>query len=112
MTSLKQSGLASQLPHGVCQEVCTRWNLKLTIIKSVLTQYDEIEGLLDSRGNLLLEDINKTLLMEVVGFLEPFKEASEKLERDKVVTLPLVLMYYAKLKKNLTTALTDSPDVC
>ncbi|KAH9368346.1 hypothetical protein HPB48_004538 [Haemaphysalis longicornis] len=50
--------------------------------------------------------------MEVVDFLEPFKEASEKLEQDKVVTLPLVLMYYAKLKKHLTTALTDSPDVC
>ncbi|KAH9366339.1 hypothetical protein HPB48_006209 [Haemaphysalis longicornis] len=112
VTFLKQSGLASQLPHGVCQEVSTRWNSKLTMIKSVLTQYDEIESLLDSRGNLLLEDVNKALLVEVVDFLEPFKEASEKLEQDKVVTLPLVLMYYAKLKKHLTTTLTDSPGVC
>lgn len=107
VTFLKQSGLASQLPHGVCQDVRTRWNSKLTMIKSVLTQYNEIESLLDSRGNLLLEDVNKALLMEVVDFPEPFKEASEKLEQYKVVTLPLFLVYYAKLKKHLTTAMTD-----
>ncbi|KAH6925931.1 hypothetical protein HPB50_012297 [Hyalomma asiaticum] len=82
------------------------------MIKSVLSQYDVIENLLDSRGNLLLEDVNKTLLTEVVEFLEPFKEASEKLEQDKVVTLPLVLMYYTKLKKHLTADSTDSPEVC
>ncbi|KAH7953041.1 hypothetical protein HPB49_004004 [Dermacentor silvarum] len=106
------SGLTSQLPHGVCQEICTRWNSKLPMIKSVLTQYDAIENLLNSRGNLLLEDVNKALLTEVVEFLEPFKEASDKLEQDKVVTLPLVLMYYTKLKKHLTAASTDSPEVC
>lgn len=44
--------------------------------------------------------------------MEPFKEASEKLEQDKVVTLPLVLMYYTKLKKHLTADSTDSPVVC
>lgn len=112
VTLLKQSGLTSQLPHGVCQEICTRWNSKLAMIKSVLTQYDAIENLLNSRGNLLLEDVNKALLTEVVEFLEPFKEASDKLEQDKVVTLPLVLMYYTKLKKHLTAASTDSPEVC
>ncbi|KAH6921123.1 hypothetical protein HPB50_027893 [Hyalomma asiaticum] len=112
VTFLKQSGLTSQLPHGVCQEICTRWNSKLAMIKSVLSQYDAIENLLDSRGNLLLEDVNKTLLTEVAEFLEPFKEASEKLEQDKVVTLPLVLMYYTKLKKHLTADSTDSPEVC
>ncbi|KAH6935732.1 hypothetical protein HPB50_008673 [Hyalomma asiaticum] len=112
VTFLKQSGLTSQLPHGVCQEICTRWNSKLAMIKSVLSQYDVIENLLDSRGNLLLEDVNKTLLTEVAEFLEPFKEVSEKLEQDKVVTLPLVLMYYTKLKKHLTADSTDSPEVC
>ncbi|KAH6942575.1 hypothetical protein HPB50_008067 [Hyalomma asiaticum] len=112
VTFLKQSGLTSQLPHGVCQEICTRWNSKLAMMKSVLSQYDAIENLLDSRGNLLLEDVNKTLLTEVAEFLEPFKEASEKLEQDKVVTLPLVLMYYTKLKKHLTADSTDSPEVC
>ncbi|KAL1423171.1 hypothetical protein MTO96_021363 [Rhipicephalus appendiculatus] len=111
VTFLKQSGLTSQLPHGVCQEICTRWNSKLAMIKSVLTQCDAIENLLESRGNLLLEDVNKALLTEVVEFLEPFKEASEKLERDKIVTLPHVLMYYTKLKRP-TAASTDSTEVC
>ncbi|KAL1484246.1 hypothetical protein MTO96_032681 [Rhipicephalus appendiculatus] len=82
------------------------------MLMSVLTQYDAIENLLDSRGNLLLEDVNKALLTEVVEVLEPFKEASEKLEQDKVVTLPPVLMYYTKLKKHLAAASTDSPEVC
>ncbi|KAH9367076.1 hypothetical protein HPB48_021787 [Haemaphysalis longicornis] len=112
VTFLKQCGLAGELPHGVRQEMSTWWNSKLTMIKSVLTQYDKIESRLDSRGNLLLEDVNKALLMGVVDFLEPSKEASEKLERDKVATLPHVLMYYAKLKRHLTATLTDSPDVC
>ncbi|KAH7939474.1 hypothetical protein HPB52_012780 [Rhipicephalus sanguineus] len=85
---------------------------KLAMIKSVLSQYDAIENLLDSRGNLLLEDVNKTLLTEVTEFLEPFKEASEKLEQDNVVTVPLVLMFYTKLKKHLTADSTDSREVC
>ncbi|KAH6934240.1 hypothetical protein HPB50_022121 [Hyalomma asiaticum] len=76
VTFLKQSGLTSQLPHGVCQEICTRWNSKLAMIKSLLSQYDAIENLLDSRGNLLLEDVNKTLLTEVAEFLEPAKSLS------------------------------------
>ncbi|KAH6927738.1 hypothetical protein HPB50_007640 [Hyalomma asiaticum] len=46
VTFLKQSGLTSQLSHGVCQEICTRWNSKLAMIKSVLSQYDAIENLL------------------------------------------------------------------
>ncbi|KAH7960445.1 hypothetical protein HPB49_019937 [Dermacentor silvarum] len=32
------SGLTSQLPNGVCQEIGTRWNSKLAMIKSVQTQ--------------------------------------------------------------------------
>ncbi|KAH8018268.1 hypothetical protein HPB51_001086 [Rhipicephalus microplus] len=108
VTFSKQRGLTSQLTHSVCQEICTRWNSKLAMIESMLSQYDAIENHLDSRGNLLLEDVNKTLLTEVAKFLEPFKEASEKLEQNEVVMLLLVLMYYTKLKKHLTADSTDS----
>ncbi|KAG0444072.1 hypothetical protein HPB47_014206 [Ixodes persulcatus] len=105
---LKQSGLCNQLPHGVCQEVSTRWNSKVAMIKSLVTQYEDIESLLDSRGNTLMEDLNKAALKDVVNFLEPFKEASEKLEQDKQPTLPLVLLYQRKLKGHLTPVAADT----
>ncbi|KAH7967474.1 hypothetical protein HPB49_025131 [Dermacentor silvarum] len=63
-------------------------------------------------GNLLLEVVSKALWAEVFEFLNPFKEANEKLAEQNVVTLPLVLMYYTKPKKHLTAASTDSPGVC
>lgn len=108
VTFLKQSGLCNQLPHGVCQEVSTRWNSKVAMIKSLVTQYEDIESLLDSRGNTLMEDLNKAALKDVVNFLEPFKEASEKLEQDKQPTLPLVLLYQRKLKGHLTPVAADT----
>ncbi|KAL1486595.1 hypothetical protein MTO96_046892 [Rhipicephalus appendiculatus] len=60
VTFLKQIGLSSQLPHGVNQEVSTRWNSKLAMLTSVYMQYEEIEALLDSRGNPMMEEVSKT----------------------------------------------------
>ncbi|KAH8024539.1 hypothetical protein HPB51_025458 [Rhipicephalus microplus] len=112
--------IQSAMKEGRCSMTLDMWTndhkkiayITATVHYSVLSQYDAIGNLLDSRGILLLEDVNKTLLTDVAYFLEPFKEASGKLEQDKVVTLPLVLMSYTKLKKHLTTDSTDSREVC
>lgn len=51
VTFSKQSGLASQLKQTVSQEVPTRWNSKVSMLKSVCSQFEEIEALLESRNN-------------------------------------------------------------
>lgn len=47
-------------------------------------------------------------LKEIIDFLEPFKEASDKLEQDKHPALPFVLLCFAKLSKHLQVEPCDS----
>lgn len=104
VTFLKQSGLASQLKQTVSQEVPTRWNSKVSMLKSVCSQFDEIEALLESRNNPVMESVNKTTLNGLIEFLQPFKDASDALEEEKSPTLPLVVLYASVLKKHLEQA--------
>ncbi|KAH7964694.1 hypothetical protein HPB49_000716 [Dermacentor silvarum] len=98
VTFLKQKGLSNQLPHGACQEVSARWNSRLAMIRSIVGQYDEIESLLETRNNTLMEGVDSATLKDAVNFFEPFREASDNLEQEKLPTLPLVLLYYRRLK--------------
>lgn len=72
------------------------------MVKSMFIQYEEIEALLEPRSSCLLEDGSKSTLTEMIDFLEPFKETSDKLEQDKHSTLPLVPLYFAKLARHLS----------
>lgn len=104
VTFLKQSGLASQLKQTVSQEVPTRWNSKVSMLKSVCSQFEEIEALLETRNNPVMESVNKTTLNKLIEFLQPFKDASDALEEEKRPTLPLVVLYASTLKKHLEHA--------
>ena len=44
VTYLNQAGLNTRLllPHTAKQEVCTRWNSQLTMLRSVATEWDEV----------------------------------------------------------------------
>lgn len=66
----KQSGLASQLSRSIYQEVATRWNSELAMLKSVLCQFEEIEALLESRNLPFLENNDKNILSALVAFLQ------------------------------------------
>lgn len=101
VTYLKQTGLASQLKHTVGQEVPTRWNSKLHMLKSVYEQFEDIQSLLDTRSCLLLQQVSKRILKVLVDFLQPFKDATDSLERDKSPSLLLVVLHVAKLRKHL-----------
>ncbi|KAH9370552.1 hypothetical protein HPB48_002517 [Haemaphysalis longicornis] len=68
------------------------------MIRSLVAQYDEFESLLESRDNTLMESVGSATFKDVVDFLELFREASDKLEQEKLSTLPLVLLYYRRLK--------------
>lgn len=88
----------------------TQWNSKLIMLKSLLEQYEIVESLLESGGNTLMKDVNKAAMKEVIDFLEPFREATDKLEQ-KWPTLSLVVLYYTRLAKHLTPALEDTSTI-
>ncbi|KAL1468968.1 hypothetical protein MTO96_041133 [Rhipicephalus appendiculatus] len=81
------------------------------MLTSVYMQYEEIEALLDSRGNPMMEEVSKTALKEIIDFLTPFKEATDMLEKEKRPTLPLVLLCKTKLERHLTLAPAESSTI-
>lgn len=83
---LKQRRLTRQLLHGVCQE--------LAMVKFVLTQYSEVENLRIQK--VMYSWKTSIRLMEVVQFLEPFKESSKKLEQGRAASPCVDVLYGAE----------------
>ncbi|KAH9374697.1 hypothetical protein HPB48_011003 [Haemaphysalis longicornis] len=104
MAFLKQSGLPSQLKQTVSQRVPTRWNSKVSLVKSACSQFEKIEALLESSNNPKMESVNTSTLNDLIEFLQPFKDASDALEEVKCPTLPLAVLYASALRKHLETA--------
>ncbi|KAH6937319.1 hypothetical protein HPB50_026731 [Hyalomma asiaticum] len=98
---LKQSGLASQLNSGVIQEVPTRWNSKLGMLRSVFRQLENIEALLETRNPAATEHIDRNTIRDLITFLEPFEEATQALEADRCPTLQLAILHVAKIARSL-----------
>jgi hypothetical protein len=48
----KKAGLMRYLPTTLKQEVCTRWNTMHGLLESVLNNYDAVENILQTRGEL------------------------------------------------------------
>jgi hypothetical protein len=91
----------------VYQESNTRWNSRLTSLRSVITQLDDIASLLARSDRAeLMEDLDADLLADVVKFLEPFEEATKDLESDQTPTLHKAVLWFCKLK--LLASLTGS----
>lgn len=59
-----------------------------------------------------MDDLCEVFTKYIIDLLEPFKEAMEKLEQDKQLTLPLVLLYNIKLQKHLAAAQKLSDTCC
>lgn len=62
VTCFKHSDLASQLKQVFYQEVSTKWNSKLFKLKSVYSQFELIEVLLELKKNPAMESINSKAL--------------------------------------------------
>lgn len=75
---------------------------------SAFVQYEDIEPFVDARNSCLLDDVHKSILKEIIDFLEPFQESSDKWEQDKHPTLPFVLSCFAKLSRHLHVEPIDS----
>jgi len=55
------------------QEVSTRWNSTLTMLKSVEEVYDEVHHIVEHRGEIYcMAGINRKLLLELISLLAVF----------------------------------------
>ena len=109
---LKRSGLVSRLPNTVHQETDTRWNSRIEMLRSVLTQYDEIwEILREAQETNRLENYNKHKARDLIDFLELFEEAILVLEGEKKPTLHLVTLWFHKLLQHCEPNTMDNKEI-
>ncbi|KAF0297603.1 putative AC transposase [Amphibalanus amphitrite] len=110
---MKRSGLNAKLNKKLVQQVETRWNSKLAMLRSVAEAHSELleefSGRKEVRDRLL--KVNLDLLQGIVKILEPFREASEILQAERVPTLHLVVKCANKLRRGLRPCPDDSLDI-
>jgi hypothetical protein len=69
------------------------------MIASIITNWEELETVLDARGELnYIEDINKILLIQTSRVLKPLHDCGLELEKDKEPTLHRARFWEAKLR--------------
>jgi hypothetical protein len=103
----------NQLENTLKQCVDTRWNSKLTMLKSVSMNLEDLRKLTSEASanrklRRLVADINELLLADVITMLEPFDTATKMLSSDKSPTLHLVVPAKVKLAKHLSEVASDS----
>lgn len=97
---LKQSGKANQLAKAVVQECETRWNAKLGMIQSIVSNYTQVMELLtENQYKKWCFDVH--LAEQIVRFLTPFEEATKLLEGDTYPTACKVLLCWEDLSNHL-----------
>uniref|UniRef100_A0A3B3T1Z0 HAT C-terminal dimerisation domain-containing protein n=1 Tax=Paramormyrops kingsleyae TaxID=1676925 RepID=A0A3B3T1Z0_9TELE len=84
----KQSWIMEKFNPALCQISATRWNTHLELISSI-HQNEETLPQLAADGICfdLIPAINFDLIDSLIGFLSPFKDASDQLESSKKPTL-------------------------
>lgn len=108
----KKGGLMRLLPTALKQEVCTRWSSIYMLLDSVLKNYDQVEHILQTKNELYrMAGIEKTLLEQLVSFLEVFKSATLELEATATPTLQLALPWFYKMKQHCQAAHNDCAEI-
>jgi hypothetical protein len=83
-----------------------------TMLQSINSTFDQVEILLQRKGKLdLLKNVKQELLSEIVEVLEPFKDATEELEKFKEPTIHQVLYFRHELQKHLQDTKNNSPNI-
>lgn len=111
---VKQSKIQYQLPNGLKNEVQSRWNATLTMLKSIkkAQERNELSQLLAQKGkSFLLTDIDMDLLCELENLLDPFLEATLCMEAKSKATIHYVALYRMKLERHLSENAFDVPEI-
>ena len=99
----------SNLTAALKQSNETRWNSLFIMLESYIKLKDEVECVLKERGQLQrLVAIDNSIVMTLIAFLQPFKEATEYVEGDAYPTIHRVIMWKEKLLRCMTACPTDS----
>ncbi|XP_042606508.1 zinc finger BED domain-containing protein 4-like [Cyprinus carpio] len=82
-----------------------KWNAQLKILRQMVESMDFLEDIVD-RTDLVLGNLEKAELRELVEVLEPFEEASDMVQGDKHVSISLALPCVLGLRKHLAEVVT------
>ncbi|KAK3913072.1 Transposable element Hobo transposase, partial [Frankliniella fusca] len=112
----RSPGLMSRLSTSLKQEVSTRWNSHLTLLRSIQGKMNEINTILSGHsattGNLQhlsrTEGISEVLLNGLVAFLTPFEKESKRLEGEGYPTIAMA----ATSIRELLDHCAEKPDDC
>lgn len=105
----KHSELNHKLSKSLKQEVKTRWNSTYIMLNSIREVQKEIQSLLLSKNEIKrISDIDFTLMENLLTFLKPFKDCSEKLSSEKEPTMHIYALWYEKLKTSCKPEIFDS----
>lgn len=110
----KKSHIQYRLPNGLKNEVKTRWNATLTMIKSIkkALETDHLQNFLEERDkSYLLSDIDYELLDELEKLLDTFLDATMDFEAKKRPTIHYIALHRIKLEKHLMESVTDAPEI-
>ncbi|XP_051518931.1 zinc finger BED domain-containing protein 4 isoform X2 [Myxocyprinus asiaticus] len=81
------------------------WNMQLKILRQMMESMDFLEDIVD-RNDIVLGNLEKAVLRELVELLEPFEEASDMVQGDKHVSISLALPCILGLRKHLAEVIT------
>ena len=102
VTHVKRTNIQSTLPKKMKQSEPTRWNPSLTMFKSIAAVWNEISAIMVERNEVdYLSGITANKLFDVIQFLEPFKDASDELEKDTSPSIQKVVFMLHKFTKHV-----------
>lgn len=111
VTYIKRSHIQHRLPHSLKNEVQSRWNATLLMMKSI-TKAQETNALMEhlelKNKTDLLTEIDNELLDELKEFLKPFLEATLQFEYKSKPTIHYVALHRIELEEHLTVTANDS----
>lgn len=112
VTFFKRSELNSKLEHTLKQNVCTRFNSQLIMLKSYLAASVQIKQILLDRNDLhKIARIDDDLVKELIDFLQFFDECSKTLSGDNYPTFHLVALWISKLQSHIQVRDIDSVEL-
>ncbi|TRY96253.1 hypothetical protein DNTS_033469 [Danionella cerebrum] len=97
------SGISTNCPRSSYTD---RWNAQLKTLRQMVNSMDFLEDIID-RNELVLGNLDKAVLQELVEVLEPFEEASDMVRGDKHVSISLALPCVLGLRKHLAEVITQ-----
>ena len=92
VSHVKRSRIQTRLETTVKQAVATRWNSVLTMLQSVLSNFDDLKKLADEFQDKKLQRslLDLELLKQVIAVLEHYDAATRMLSTDRSPSLHLV----------------------